>query len=526
MKYNKLWLLIIPAVLIALVLFGIAGYMLLGSNAQNQYAELLSVADEAYQQGDYNAAIAAYEKAIELDRNNIEAYRGIMGVYVELGQPEMAQKIMDEYTALTQDTTLQTQYSPTLEALLQQNQGNENTQIEAEGLAAGEKEPTTQVSLNESLLSFISGATHQDFVQSYGEAFVERTENGEVVRYASAPFLCDFRPKDGTVLVDNSGMPFSTSKPTAVSLTDLSALLVGMTESVSLDVIQAEPSLSAAVLINVSNGYLIQITVNNCKIQIACDENGVVSGTDAWNEITVTQIPEEVGRCDVSGSVVDATTGEGVDNVTLRFREGFGNTTGEVVEEIISDDYGSYKIDLDSGDYTVEVVAEGYIIEFFDITIHSWFLSDELSFTISPELKAGEIRIVLEWDATPRDLDSYLFGTSSDGQRVRVCFTDMNMDGVASLDVDCMNGYGPETMTIYDVGGTYQFVVADYNLTGTMAMMGATVKIYMPGESQPTIVDICSSAENDWLVCTISDGKLYVENTPYNGSSSVTIKAG
>jgi uncharacterized protein YfaP (DUF2135 family) len=138
--------------------------------------------------------------------------------------------------------------------------------------------------------------------------------------------------------------------------------------------------------------------------------------------------------------------------------------------------------------------------------------TESADFVISPELEEGQIRIVLEWGATPRDLDSYLLGTASDGLDVEVYYGSRINSGVAELDVDDMDGYGPETTTIYDIHGTYRFVVSDFNGTGAMGQSEATVKIYMPGESAPTTVSVPAEAQNSWTVCTINDGELEIVN--------------
>lgn len=69
-----------------------------------------------------------------------------------------------------------------------------------------------------------------------------------------------------------------------------------------------------------------------------------------------------------------------------------------------------------------------------------------------PNLKNGEMRIVLTWGDYPSDLDSHLVGPSPYGS-FHVYYDDKNAyyDGVLynNLDVDDTDSYGPETTSVY-----------------------------------------------------------------------------
>ena len=129
-----------------------------------------------------------------------------------------------------------------------------------------------------------------------------------------------------------------------------------------------------------------------------------------------------------------------------------------------------------------------------------------------------EARIVLEWGAEPLDLDSHLTGAVSGGSNIHVYYASQQAfiggTKAAELDLDDTDGYGPETTTIYDLQGTYTFTVVDFQSTGTMAQNGATVKVYLPGQSPVVIsLDRGRGVENVWDVCRISRGKVDVLNT-------------
>ena len=88
-----------------------------------------------------------------------------------------------------------------------------------------------------------------------------------------------------------------------------------------------------------------------------------------------------------------------------------------------------------------------------------------------------------------------------------------NGQTIAELDVDDTDGYGPETTTLYDINGTYEFRVVDFTGSGTMSSSGAVVQVYTPDSSSPVEIPICGGLENGWLVCRIDHGVVTVLNT-------------
>ena len=85
-----------------------------------------------------------------------------------------------------------------------------------------------------------------------------------------------------------------------------------------------------------------------------------------------------------------------------------------------------------------------------------------------------------------------------------------------------MDGYGPETITIHDVKGSYHYYVDDFNDSGALTASGAIVKVYIGGEVVETI-SISSAKINStspeaiWSVLFIDNGKITVDNTVVAG---------
>jgi hypothetical protein len=218
---------------------------------------------------------------------------------------------------------------------------------------------------------------------------------------------------------------------------------------------------------------------------------------------------------DVDGKVVDATTGNAVSNAKLEFRRGT-KSVGVVDVTVTTDRNGNYNLSLEDGEYRVTISKSGYTTETFELHI-SQGNPDTSQFVVSPRLEVGEIRIVLTWGDTPRDLDSYLTGRLDDGSTVDVSYSrresrDRNGEKAADLDVDDTNGNGPETTTIYQTAGAFEFKVQDFTRTGTMSSSGAQVKVYV-GNQAPVIIDVPEGLRNDWFVCRIDHGVVDVVNT-------------
>lgn len=107
-----------------------------------------------------------------------------------------------------------------------------------------------------------------------------------------------------------------------------------------------------------------------------------------------------------------------------------------------------------------------------------------LQFSMVPEF--AKMRIVLNWGATPSDLDAHLLTPPIQGRRYEVWYramynTDTNSAPFARMDYDVANSFGPETITIDRLfPGTYVYYVKKPvpEELGTLTDSRAVVKIY------------------------------------------------
>ena len=193
-----------------------------------------------------------------------------------------------------------------------------------------------------------------------------------------------------------------------------------------------------------------------------------------------------LGDANISGSVIDSQTGEGLANATVGFNRDASQTTNENAELLVTtNESGIFNIlEGPTGDFTGLIESEGYFtrrvedVEFIDG-------ENELGQqTVVRQPSEGDPRIILTWGEDPYDLDSHLSGPASDGGRFHVYYSDPAYGEVANLDVDDVTSYGPETITISQFlsGGMYRYSIHNYSEQSTAG--GAEIS------SSPTHVEV------------------------------------
>ena len=202
--------------------------------------------------------------------------------------------------------------------------------------------------------------------------------------------------------------------------------------------------------------------------------------------------PENPTNGTIGGRITNAVNGSAVPNATLTIRKNWNVTEGEVVATAETGTDGRYTVELPLGNYTILMERDGYITNHFNVVVTPNG-NNNCNATMNPDgeqVELGELRIVLTWGETPRDLDSHLWGPTVNGEdRFHTYYGDMSYyeDGTkhAFLDVDDVSSYGPETTTVYDMteNGVYSFFVHDFTTysgeSTVMANSGAKVEVYM-----------------------------------------------
>ncbi|MGN0325717.1 MAG: carboxypeptidase regulatory-like domain-containing protein [Lachnospiraceae bacterium] len=207
------------------------------------------------------------------------------------------------------------------------------------------------------------------------------------------------------------------------------------------------------------------------------------------------------GKGTASGTICDAATGYGVEDLTLNIRPGWNNTDGRPVEVLTTDEYGYYCTEeMDYGNYTVEIVderqvEEPYLSSSFNIKIMGDVYISNQDGAVSMPMKDGQVRIVLTWGEYPSDLDSHMWfeGAGGNEESYHVYYSSpsayKNDEIVCDLDLDDTSSYGPETTTIYvPENGFYHFGIYNYShgYESELSVSGATVQVYTENTGVPT----------------------------------------
>lgn len=266
---------------------------------------------------------------------------------------------------------------------------------------------------------------------------------------------------------------------------------------------------------------IYQVTIyKEGYIPLVIENVEVVEGVVTYQEdiLTIKEARLKT-RFEITGKVVDALNGNAISDANVRFREGWNQTTSSVLATtVLTDGNGEYTVKLKGGYYTAEITKEGYRPGYVNIVVYD---SIEVQMAVlSPKLQENEMRIVLTWGDSPRDLDSHMY--ISDGysnQHIyygnKTAYDDGEM--ICQLDHDDTSSYGPETITLYmdKIGANYKYSVYQFSSDGDISLSGARVVVYC-GENEPTTYHIPVQQEGrTWEVFTIENGEIFTINKRY-----------
>lgn len=202
---------------------------------------------------------------------------------------------------------------------------------------------------------------------------------------------------------------------------------------------------------------------------------------------------EDSGMGGASGKISDATNARGVGSIKLVVRKGINNIYTEPVQTLETNGQGEYAIQgLEAGNYCLEIIPSSdasYITTYFNVKILGGCTIGNQNGVVSPAVGADQLRVVLTWGQTPRDLDSHM-ECSMSGAEGHVYYASdrfyYNGRLLCYLDVDDTSSYGPETITLRDdITGSYKYYVYNYSGEDCLEGCGAVVRVYTGGTAHP-----------------------------------------
>jgi PKD repeat protein len=265
---------------------------------------------------------------------------------------------------------------------------------------------------------------------------------------------------------------------------------------------------------------------------------GGTTGTDTETKNGyITVMGGSTGNSTLTGMVTDATTGQPIAGALVSVAglsattDNQGNYTinnvpaGALVAGFAANQTsGSAPLTVNFTDQstensnTVTCSQTGYITYSNNQVVIPLGGSLTLNISLSPTLAAGNMRFVLNWGASPEDLDSHLSTPSIEGQTYHVYYNDEGSALAAPyalLDYDYTEGFGPETMTIYQMfNGTYRYYVHNYSESPAITTSQAVVQIYNQSGLLHTLQIPSSGSGLYWYVCDVigSTGQVVIRN--------------
>lgn len=505
---DKKKVIVIGVAIIAVILIAAGAIAAILHNSTDLYTQRIEAGYRYLESGDYEQAIVMFNQAIEMDNSREDAHLGLYSTYVKMGDNEMAKRVIRAAVGVSDSDRIQ----KLLEQIEEMESGNGSSKIES-GLLDDENVEVVDkgynLVLNVEMLEIFCSTNYSDYIRRYGSPSVTMVSGNCQVRVDGLPALLIYSDSASERVIDQTrGEPYDIYLPTQIRMDNITTLFGG--KAITYDALSQIQGISA---LNKEDNN-ITFTYKNCKVCITCDSKGQIKA-DSANTITITEQVRAASQHTVVTTVVDATTGLPVADVEVR---AYANSWEEVARGR-TDRAGIVELDVEnSGLYTLEFSKTGFITETSEVYVYATMDQITTNFSIVPVGQENVIRFVLSWSSSPVDLDSYLIGTSSDGTATYVSFRNMQQYDssgrkIAGLDVDDMDGYGPETITLYDTDGFYKFCVVDYWGSGMMSYSPAQVKIYV-GSELYTTVDVPSGLENGWHVCNIENGEITVVNGP------------
>jgi stress response protein SCP2 len=216
----------------------------------------------------------------------------------------------------------------------------------------------------------------------------------------------------------------------------------------------------------------------------------------------------------LKGSFRDATTGE-VIKQTRTFSIVAKNKAGRTFRGTMSPD-GSWTMSgLLVGDYEFTLMAKGWIT--VKVTKNVTALNAKhvgyWDWTMSREIDSDQWRFVLAWSSVPKDLDSTLIMPGKE----KIFWNNKNSkNGLAQLDVDNQNGFGPETITVTNKlkgNQKYSYYVHNYSRKPSIKVSLATVTVYN-GSRIAKHFDVPTTGINGlyWYVCDLTKNGIVSKN--------------
>lgn len=178
----------------------------------------------------------------------------------------------------------------------------------------------------------------------------------------------------------------------------------------------------------------------------------------------------------LTGTVSNASNGQPIAGATVAVNGA----------SAVSDASGVYTIaNAPAGTRTVTTSATGFTTRTDTVNIVAGS-STSFSMALVPTSVGTGVSVVLTWGAQPSDLDSHMLGPDGSGGMFHCYYGNTNPVPFVSLDVDDTSAFGPETITVSQVSGSfvagpYYYYVDNYSGSPEFDVSNAVVTVFASG---------------------------------------------
>ena len=248
---------------------------------------------------------------------------------------------------------------------------------------------------------------------------------------------------------------------------------------------------------------------NDTAIWIAPDSVGyyhiscIVTDGNGTSDGDYVKVLVVKGGAIIEGVVKNAVTGIGQDGMEVTLNG----------LKVVSGSEGSYALYVPDflNSYTLSAVGDEFCPFSAVINIPSDYSSEKFiyNFSMSPIPAAGEVRLMLTWGSNPSDLDSHLLTPEIDSVSYHISYSnrgDSDSAPFVILDVDDVDGFGPETITIKELqSGSYVYYVHQYSNFGNLRESEGRVEIFNSPNCAGYIINIKDEGDGRyWYVGDIN----------------------